>query len=657
MDINQLSVDALRVLSLQEIEKANSGHPGICLGAAPIVYTLFSEIMNYNPENPEFFDRDRFVLSAGHGSALYYAALHTFGFGVTKEDLANFRQLGSKTPGHPEYGITKGVEVSTGPLGQGIANAVGMALAESMLAAKYNREGFPVVDHYTYALCGDGCLQEGIEYEAASFAGTNKLGKLIVLYDKNDITIEGNIKTSFSEDVGKRHEALGWQVITVEDGNSISDIKEAVLKAKKQTDKPSLIIIKTHIGYGSPLQDSEGCHGSPIKGDNLKATIEKLGMGDMLPFTLPQAVKENAKKIIQNKIKSQKAYDEMYKAYAEKYPDLSKELSDRLSGKIPQLDGYEKAFVTEKADATRNSGHAALNEIAKLMPSLTGGAADLAPSTKAFIKGEEFYSPENKTGRNIHFGIREHAMGAIANGMYLHGGMRPFASTFFVFSDYMRNAMRMSALMNIPVIYIMSHDSIGVGEDGPTHEPIEHLSTFRAMPNINVIRPCDAKETAAAYEVAIKSQRPTLLVLSRQSLPQYEMTGKGLFKGGYTLIDSNKSTPDGILIATGSEVEVAVKARQMLMEKGVDVRVVSMPCMELFDEQSAEYKESVLPSAVTARVSVEAGSTMSWYKYVGLKGYAVGIDSFGRSGKAEDLFTHFGITAENVADKMLKILK
>lgn len=657
MDINQKSINTLRALSVEEIEKANSGHPGICLGSAPIVYALYGEIMNYNPKNSSFVNRDRFVLSAGHGSALLYAVLHMFGFKVSKTDLMNFRQYGSVTPGHPEYGVTDGVEVSTGPLGQGIANAVGMALAESMLASKYNKPGYKIVDHYTYALCGDGCMQEGIENEAASFAGTNKLGKLIVFYDKNNITIEGKIDTAFDEDVGARHEALGWQVINVKDGNDVSDIKSAVAKAKREKDKPSLIIVNTHIGYGSPLADSASCHGSPIKGNDLAETLKNLGMEGYEKFEIPEDVAENVSKKIEKRAECEAEWNDLLRAYERAYPDLARDFVRTMKGELPELDSFYKKAVTEKEDATRNNGNLCITELGKIVPTLAGGSADLAPSTKAFLNGEEYYSPLNRSGRNIHFGIREHAMGAISNGMYLHGGLRPFCSTFFVFSDYMRNAIRMSAIMKLPVIYVLSHDSIGVGEDGPTHEPVEQLSSLRVMPDLNVIRPCDSRETAVAYKTAITAKRPTCIVLSRQNLPQYKARFSDIEKGGYILADSVKEVPDAIIIATGSEVGVAMSAKEMLKKKKIDVRVVSMPCVNVFEEQTKAYKEKVLPSAVTARVAVEAGATAIWYKYVGLNGKVIGIDTFGASGKAETLFEAFGITAENVCGAVKSVIK
>ena len=656
MDLNQLTVNSIRTLALRQIEGADSGHPGICLGAAPIMYTLFNDCMCYNPANPDFFNRDRFVLSAGHGSALYYATLHTFGYDISVEDLKNFRQFESKTPGHPEYGVTPGVDVSTGPLGQGIATAVGIALAENMLASKFNKDGFKIVDHYTYALCGDGCLQEGIENEAASFAGTNKLGKLIVIYDKNDITIEGNINTTFDEEVGKRHLALGWQVLTVEDGNDLTSLKRAIKRAKLQTEKPTLIIVKTHIGYGSPLVDSASCHGSPIKGDNLTKTIEALGFAEKEPYVLPDEVKAFGKRSARRHANCEKKWNKLLQEYSQAYPELYSEFNAWLSGVTPDLTQMPNVWQQEKADATRNCSHEILTALAGKMPCLVGGAADLAPSTKAFVKGEAYYTPENTNGKNIHFGIREHAMGAIANGMALHGGLRPYCSTFFVFSDYMRNAMRMSALMKLPVIYILSHDSIGVGEDGPTHQPIEHLSSLRLMPNINVFRPCDKRETAAGWMVALNSQLPTCLVLSRQNLPAYQGTGINAVKGGYILADSEKETPDAIIIATGSEVQVAMQSKDMLIKKGIDVRVVSMPCAELFDLQDNEYKQKVLPQSVKARVAVEAGTTAYWYKYVGLDGAVIGIDSFGISSKPNTLFEYFGITAENVAKTVEKLI-
>ncbi len=654
-DVKQLTVNAVRVLSAEAIQKANSGHPGLPLGAAPIGYAAFTN-MTFNPKDTAFDNRDRFVLSAGHGSMLDYALYYLFGFGLTKEDIMNFRQLGAKTAGHPEYGVCPGVETSTGPLGQGIANAVGMAIAENYLAEKFNKEGFPIVDHYTYALCGDGCMQEGIENEAASLAGALKLGKLIVLYDDNDITIEGNTDITFTENVGKRHEAMGWQVINVKDANDLNALNRAIKKAKAEKEKPSLIIIKSVIGYGSNLAGSEKTHGAPLGEEGVKALKENLGW-DYAPFEVPEEVFKHCKKFANKGRRAQRAWKAMFKAYAEQYPELAKEYISWKKKELPDLKNIDELWQFEKDAASRDYSSIVLNKLANYVPMLIGGSADLAPANKSYMKSRGDFLPDNKSGSNMHFGIREHAMSAIVNGMYLHGSLIPYCATFAVFSDYMKNAMRMSALMELPVIYILSHDSIGVGEDGPTHQPIEHLTGLRAMPNMKVYRPADGRETTAAWISAVTGKEPSCLVVSRQTLPMLEGSGKDAFKGGYILADSTKKTPDVILIATGSEVSLAVSAKAELAKQGVDARVVSMPCVEDFEKQSAKYKESVLPASVRARVAVEAGATMCWYKYVGMDGKIVGIDEFGASAPAKKLFEKYGFTVENVVNAALEVVK
>ncbi len=654
-DVKQLTVNAIRVLSAEAIQKAKSGHPGLPLGAAPIGYAAFTN-MTFNPKDTAFDNRDRFVLSAGHGSMLDYALYYLFGFGLTKEDIMNFRQLGSKTAGHPEYGVCPGVETSTGPLGQGIANAVGMAIAENFLAEKFNKEGFPIVDHYTYALCGDGCMQEGIENEAASLAGALKLGKLIVLYDDNDITIEGNTDITFTEDVGKRHEAMGWQVINVKDANDLGALNRAIKKAKAEKEKPSLIIIKSQIGFGSHLVGQASCHGAPLGDDGVATLKTNLGW-TCDPFEVPEEVFKHCKKFANKGKKAQKAWKAMFKAYEEQYPELAKEYISWKKKELPDLENNEDLWTFEKDCASRDYSSIVLNKLSSLVPNLIGGSADLGPANKSVMKGAGDFLPNDKTGRNMHFGIREHAMSAIVNGMYLHGSLLPYCATFAVFSDYMKNAMRMSALMELPVIYILSHDSIGVGEDGPTHQPIEHLTGLRSMPNMKVYRPCDGRETTAAWIGALKGKEPSCIVVSRQTIPMLDGTGKNAFKGGYILADSNKKTPDVILIATGSEVSLAVNAKAELAKQGVDARVVSMPCVEEFEKQSEKYKESVLPSAVRARVAVEAGATMCWYKYVGMDGKVVGIDTFGESAPAGKLFVKYGFTVENVVNAALDVVK
>ncbi|MDE6200700.1 MAG: transketolase [Clostridiales bacterium] len=655
MTNEQLTISTLRMLSVEAIEKAKSGHPGICLGAAPMAYTLFAKQLKHNPKDPNFFDRDRFVLSAGHGSALLYSLLHVFGYGLTKEDLMRFRQHTSKTPGHPEYGVTAGVEVSTGPLGQGVANAVGFALAERILANKFNKPDCTLIDHYTYALCGDGCMMEGIENEAASFAAAQKLSKLIVLYDSNRITIEGSIDITFTEDVGKRHEALGWQVIRVNNGEDIDAISAAITLAKDDKDKPSLIIINTTIGYGSPLAGTSKCHGSPLGADNIKELRKKLGY-KMPAFEVPPAVADHVAEMAPVFAKYQTEWNKTVKTYKNKYPEEYEEFQVWRKGSVDfnELDSiYEKP---EKPEAARASGLRILNAIAQKNPFIVGGSADLAPSNLVEIKdGGDVSATEN--GRNIHFGIREHAMGAICNGLYLHGGLLPFCATFTVFSDYMKAAIRMSALMNIPVVYVLSHDSIGVGEDGPTHQPIEQLTGLRAIPGIKVFRPADATETAVAFESAWTGKSPTAIITSRQNLPQLDCTSTDALYGGYIAADSKNETPDVILIATGSELSLALNAKAELAKDNIDARVVSMPCMELFDIQTVKYKESVLPSNVRARVAIEAGKSSCWYKYVGLDGELCCIDRFGMSAPASILFEICGFNTDNVVKLAKKTIR
>ena len=660
MDVQKTTINAIRILSAEAIETAKSGHPGLPLGCAPIAYTLFQNFLKFNPKDPKWDDRDRFILSAGHGSMLYYSLLHLYGYGLKKEDLMNFRQLGSKTPGHPEYGHTVGIETTTGPLGQGIANAVGMALAEANLAAKYNRDGFNVVDHYTYAICGDGCLQEGISYEACSFAGTHALGKLIVLYDDNDITIEGDTDVTFKENVGARFAAQNWQVLHVDLVSSPDDIdalSAAIEQAKAKTDKPSIIICHTRIGYGSPLEGSEKCHGAPLGADNLQKTKEKLGW-EYPPYECPQEVFDHCAEAAKTGAALEVKWKKMFIDYEAAYPELAAEYKAMMAGEKPDFDVMDELYEFEKPMATRQTSAAVLNKLAAKMPSLIGGSADLAPSNLSTMKDTDEvkygdFTPDNFAGRNVHYGIREHAMAAMANGMQLHGGLQAYCATFFVFSDYCKPAMRLSALMKLPVTYIMTHDSIGVGEDGPTHQPVEQLIMLRSIPGLKVYRPADGKETAAAWVSAMSGNEPTVLVLTRQNLPQYANSGKIALNGGYVLEDC-EGTPDVLLIGTGSEVELCVKAKAVLAEKGVNARVVSMPCFEEFEKQSPEYKEKVLPSAVKARVCVEAGSPYSWYKYAGDNGEIISMETFGASAPAGKLFPYFGFTVENVVEKALK---
>ena len=658
-NIDNLSVNAIRVLSADAVQKANSGHPGLPLGAAAIGYELWANHMNHNPKNPNWENRDRFVLSGGHGSTLLYSLLHLFGYGLTLDDLKNFRQWGSKTPGHPEYGVTTGVEASTGPLGAGMAMAVGMAMAETHLAAKFNKEGYPVVDHYTYVLGGDGCMMEGINYEAFSLAGTLKLNKLIVLYDSNKISIEGNTDIAFTEDVPARFKAMGFKVLEVKDGNDISEIGKAIEEAKADKEGPSFIKINTKIGFGSPKEGTADVHGAPLGADNIIAMKKTLGWPSEEPFFVPDEVYENYKAKAENLAKKEEEWSKLFKEYCEKFPEM-KTLWDEYKDETKAdklLDDEDFWSYDEKADATRNLSGKVLNKLSAKLPTLFGGSADLAPSNKSYVNGAGDYSAENYAGRNVHFGVRELAMTGIGNGLVLHG-LKAYVSTFFVFSDYVKPMARLASLMEIPLTFILTHDSIGVGEDGPTHEPIEQLAEFRAMPNFNVFRPADATETIAAWYSAVTSKEtPTALVLTRQNLPQLAGSSKEALKGGYVVADSSKETPDAIIIASGSEVSLSIEAKEVLAKEGVDVRVVSMPCMDIFEKQSLEYKEKVLPKAVRARVAVEALSEFGWGKYVGLDGKTVCLDRFGASAPAGVLFKEFGFTVDNVVKAVKEVIK
>ncbi len=661
MNIEEMSVNAIRVLSADAIQKANSGHPGLPLGTAPIAYELFSKHMNYNPQNPEWINRDRFVLSGGHGSMLLYSLFHLFGIGnLSLDEVKNFRQFGSLTPGHPEYGHTVGVEATTGPLGQGMAMAVGMAMAEAHLASVFNKEGYPVVDHYTYVLGGDGCMMEGISSECFSLAGTLGLSKLIVFYDSNNISIEGSTDIAFTEDVVTRFKAFGFQTIEVEDGNDLCAIGKAIEEAKADKTRPSLIKVNTLIGYGCPAkQGKASAHGEPLGVDNVAALKENIGWPCKGDFEVPQEVYDHYKELSANMAKAEDKWNELFAAYVEKYPEM-KELWDNY------FDGYDMSDLFnsdeywakgDKAEATRSTSGTILNMIKKAMPNLIGGSADLAPSNKTNMKDAGDFSKDNYAGSNLHFGVREQAMAAIGNGLMLHGGLKAFVATFFVFSDYVKPMARLTALMKLPLTYVFTHDSIGVGEDGPTHEPIEQLAAFRSLPGFTVFRPCDRTETAAAWMYAVENEcGPTGLVLTRQNLPQMEGSSKDALKGGYVIADSQKEVPDAIIIASGSEVSLAVNAKEELKKDGIDVRVVSMPSMELFDKQSAEYKESVLPNAVRKRVAVEALSDFGWYKYVGLDGRVIAMEGFGASGPAATLFEHFGFTVDNVVKTVKSVM-
>lgn len=663
MSIDQKTIHAIRVLSAEAIDKAKSGHPGICLGSAPIAYNVFQNFLTNDPDDLKWDNRDRFILSAGHGSALLYTLFHLYGYGVKMDDLKEFRQLGSITPGHPEYGHTAGVETTTGPLGQGIATAVGMAVAEAHLAAKFNRKGLNIVDHYTYVLCGDGCLEEGISYEACSFAGTNALGKLILFYDHNDITIEGNTDCTFKEDVAKRFEAQNWQVLKVDlvkKPDDVGALASAVKKAKAKKDKPTIIICKTQIGQFSSLAGSEKCHGSPLGEEKLKELKQNLGWTEE-PFTCPDDVYQNTAKAGARSKKKHELWNKTFALYEKKHPDLAKAYLLAMSGELPDLMHDEELFWFDKPLATRQTSSIVLNKLAAKIPTLVGGSADLAPSNLSEMKDTDekqygYFSPKTRAGQNIHFGIREHAMAAITNGLQLHGGVRAYCSTFFVFSDYMKHSMRLSALMHLPTTYILTHDSIGVGEDGPTHQPVEQLIMLRSIPNLKVFRPADGKETVAAWISALQGNEPTAIVLTRQALPQYEKSGVKALKGGYVLKDT-KGTPDVLLLASGSEVAQCMEAQEILHQKGYKARVVSMPCFEEFEKQTKEYKESVIPSSVKARVCVEAGSPYSWYRYAGETGEIIAMEGFGASAPASKLFEKFGFTAENIVEKALKQLK
>lgn len=658
--LDTAAINTIRILAAEAVQKASSGHPGLPLGAAPIAYSIWAKHLKHNPKNPNWTGRDRFILSAGHGSAMLYSLLHVFGYDVSIEDLKNFRQFGSKTPGHPEYGHTAGVEITTGPLGQGIANGVGMAMAEEFMAARFNKNGYKIVDNYTYVLSGDGCLMEGVASEAASLAGTLKLGKLILLYDSNNITIEGDTSIAFTENVAKRFDAYGWQVLRVEDGNSVEDISAAIDKAKAEKNAPSIIIVNTQIGYGSPKAGSASVHGEPLGEEGLNKTKEFYGMCKDDCFNVPEEVSAYMNEIIQAGIKAEESWKELFKKYAAEYPGLAKEWDMWQASDYSELLLNDQDFwkFDTKPNATRAVSGNIINYLAKKLPNLIGGSADLAPSNKTYMKDLGDFSAKDYSGRNLHFGVREHGMGSIANAMAVYGGLKVYCATFFVFTDYMKGAMRLSALMKTPVTYVMTHDSIGVGEDGPTHQPIEQLAAIRSIPNFIDFRPADANETAAAWYTAVtNTSSPTCLALTRQNLPVLDIDGKVALKGAYTLLDSKNAAPQVILIATGSEVHPTLEAGKKLQAEGIDARVVSMPSMELFERQSAEYKESVLPSSVAARVAVEAASSFGWHKYVGLKGEVISIDSFGASAPADLLFKHFGFTAENIAAKATAVLK
>ncbi|RNC85791.1 MAG: transketolase [Balneola sp.] len=657
--LGQLCADTIRTLSMDGVQKANSGHPGMPMGMADVAYVLWTKFLKHNPKNPNWADRDRFILSAGHGSMLIYSLLHLTGYDVSMDDLKDFRQTRSKTPGHPEYGMTPGVETTTGPLGQGFATGVGMAMAERFLASRFNTVSHTLVDHYTYAIVSDGDLMEGISHEAASFAGHQQLGKLIYLYDSNSISIDGSTDLAFTEDVAKRFEAYNWHVLKI-DGHNHNEIETAIKEAQS-TEQPSLIVCTTHIGYGSPnKQDTAGSHGSPLGEDEIKLTKEGYGWDPEKSFFVPEKALEVFRNEIEKGGEAEASWNKLFEEYSTDNSEKASQFTQWINGEIS--DELENALPVFEADskgmATRASSGKVLNAIKDTVPNMLGGSADLEGSVKTKLDGEGIFSSENHGGRNTHYGVREHGMAAALNGMALHGGVIPFGGTFFVFTDYCRPSIRLAALMKVPSIFVMTHDSIGLGEDGPTHQPVEHLASLRAMPNVLVLRPGDANEVAYSWKKAIEHKTgPSVLVLTRQGIPTYDRNEKNpasmVEKGGYIFADSEKETPDVILIGTGSELHLAVNAKETLKEKGIDARVVSMPSWELFDQQSAEYQEQVLPSSVTNRVSIEAGTTFGWSKYVGPAGKSVGIDTFGESGPAGELYQHFGITSEEMVKAVL----
>lgn len=658
--IDQVAVNTLRFLSIDEVEKAKSGHPGFPLGTAPLMYTVWDRFMNYNPKDPNWFNRDRFILSPGHGSALYYAMLHLAGYDVSIEQLKNFRQWGSITPGHPEYGVTPGVDASTGPLGHGFAMGVGFAIAETMLAAKYNKPGFEVVNHYTYGLTSDGDQMEGVASEAASLAGTLGLGKLIYLYDDNHITIEGDTEIAFREDVGKRFEAYGWQVLRVADSEDIDALENAIKEAKADTEHPSLIIVRTHIGYGSPKQDNASCHGEPLGAEGVAKTKEAADWPVGQSFYVPVTVRKHFDDKLAACAEKQAAWEALLADYKVVYPELGKELEERIKGDVlVSRSDLEAVFNDIEGISTREAGGEVLQKLSMQLPQLVGGSADLGPSNKTVMKTCGYYSKDDRTGRNIHFGVREHAMGKALNGIALHGGFIPFGGTFLVFADFMRPAVRMAALMGLRSIFVFTHDSIAVGEDGPTHQPVEHAMSLRVIPNLCVIRPADALETAMAWQTACLNQhKPTALLLSRQKLPVlhkyaaviHDNAGKGAY-----VLDAGQGEAKAVIIATGSEVHLALEAQAKLAEEGICVSVVSMPSWDMFEMQSEEYKKSVLPEGLP-KVAVEAGVTLGWSRYTGSEENVIGINKFGASAPGGTVMKEYGFTAENVAAKVKSLL-
>ncbi|GAB4512602.1 MAG: transketolase [Anaerolineae bacterium] len=658
--LEQLAVNTIRILSVDGVQKANSGHPGLPMGAAPMAYTIWMKHLRHNPQNPHWANRDRFILSPGHGSMLIYSLLHLTGYDLPLDELKNFRQWDSKTPGHPEVHYTPGVETTTGPLGQGGANAVGMALAEAFLAKHFNRDGHNIVDHYTYAIVSDGDMMEGVFMEASALAGHWGLGKLIFLYDSNDITLDGEAGMTFSEDIAERYLAWDWHVQTVHDGNNIDAIHHAIQHAQQASDRPSLIIVKTIIGYGSPsYQGTSEIHGKAVGGEEVKRIKEFFGWPQE-DFYIPGEALEHFRETVTRGAEQEAAWNEKFSAYKAAYPELAQQWESVMSGQLPEnWDADLPVFPADKEVATRNASGKILNAIAKHIPTMIGGDADLAGSTKTLIDGAESTGKDNPAQRNLRFGVREHAMGAIVNGLALHGGIvRPYSATFLTFSDYMRPAIRLGALMSVQALYIFTHDSIGLGEDGPTHQPIEHVMALRTIPNLYVFRPADATESTAAWRTAMVLDKPSTLIFTRQNLPvfdNYEMVHTGVAHGGYVLGDC-EGTPQVILLSSGSEVHIAHAAYKTLLAEGVKVRLVSLPCWELFEEQDDDYKESVLPRRVTARVSIEAGVTLGWQKFVGLDGITIGIDRFGASAPYERIYEEYGLTPQAVIDAARSLL-
>ena len=663
-EMDMLAINTIRMLSADAVQQANSGHPGLPMGAAPMAYVLWTRFLKHNPANPKWFDRDRFVLSAGHGSMLLYSLLYLTGYDLSLDDLKNFRQWGSKTPGHPEYGHTPGVETTTGPLGQGLANAVGLAMAEAFLAARYNQPGFPIVDHYTYALVSDGDLMEGVSHEAASLAGHLKLGKLICLYDDNHISIEGSTGLAYTENRLKRFEAYDWQVQQVEDGNDLEAIARAIQAAQKETERPSLIAVRTLIGWGSPnKQNKASAHGEPLGVEEVGLTKANLCWPAEPAFCLPEPAMVAFRQAVDQGEKMEKEWSSLARSYEQLFPGPALEFKQVLRGELPR--GWDADIPSFPADpkgaATRNISGTVLNALASRLPHLIGGSADLAPSTKTLIAGSRDFTDGQFDQRNIHFGVREHGMGSILNGMALHGGLIPYGATFLIFSDYMRPPMRLAAMMGLKVIYVFTHDSIGLGEDGPTHQPIEQLAGLRSVPHLTVIRPADANETAEAWRQAIRLEGPVALILTRQNVPTVDRTRKnpasGLARGGYVVNRLDGKKPEVILIGTGSELSLALEAAAQLEAQGKTVQVVSLPSWELFERQPQSYREEVLPPAVKARVSIEAGSPQGWERYVGDRGRIIGLDHFGASAPYKILYQQFGITVERVVEEALKAME